>query len=202
MTTIGPNVAHTVTFFQTAFRIVLALAFGEALKRFVSDDDDRPLHWDRIPLFVSFVLIIFPFFQGMAQHMFTTYLDPASAPPYRQAYLTFDGLVFMVQAAIIYVMARAITPNLWRRFYGALLLLLAVDIVWAGVLVLRGVPIRFWIELDVALIVVLTSVLWFEALFNTKATNDSQTDAAPLVTGAMSAQQFMQTIQNDLDGGS
>lgn len=47
-----------------------------------------------------------------------------------------------------------------------------------------------------------TSVLWFEALFNTKATNDSQTDAAPLVTGAMSAQQFMQTIQNDLDGGS
>lgn len=47
-----------------------------------------------------------------------------------------------------------------------------------------------------------TSVLWFEALFNTKATNDSQTNAAPLVTGAMSAQQFMQQLQSDLDSKS
>lgn len=47
-----------------------------------------------------------------------------------------------------------------------------------------------------------TSVLWFEALFNTKATNDSQTNAAPLVTGAMPAQQFMQQIQSDLDSKS
>jgi raffinose/stachyose/melibiose transport system substrate-binding protein len=46
-----------------------------------------------------------------------------------------------------------------------------------------------------------TSVLWFEALFNTKATNDSQTNAAPLASGSMSAQQFMQQIQSDLDAG-
>jgi raffinose/stachyose/melibiose transport system substrate-binding protein len=47
-----------------------------------------------------------------------------------------------------------------------------------------------------------TSVLWFEALFNTKATSDSQSNAAPLVTGAMTAQQFMQQIQTDLDSKS
>jgi raffinose/stachyose/melibiose transport system substrate-binding protein len=46
------------------------------------------------------------------------------------------------------------------------------------------------------------SVLWFEALFSTKATNVSQTNAAPLVTGSMSAQQFMQTVQDALDSGS
>ena len=46
------------------------------------------------------------------------------------------------------------------------------------------------------------SVLWFEALFSTKATNVSQTNAAPLVTGGMSAQQFMQTVQDALDSGS
>ncbi len=46
-----------------------------------------------------------------------------------------------------------------------------------------------------------TSTLWFEALFNTKATTTSQTNAAPLVSGSISAQQFMQLIQTDLDNG-
>ncbi|CAM5613599.1 ABC transporter substrate-binding protein [Streptomyces griseorubiginosus] len=46
-----------------------------------------------------------------------------------------------------------------------------------------------------------TSTLWFEALFNTKATETSQTNAAPLVTGSLSAKDFMQKIQTDLDNG-
>jgi raffinose/stachyose/melibiose transport system substrate-binding protein len=41
-------------------------------------------------------------------------------------------------------------------------------------------------------------VLWFEALFSTKATNISQQDAALLVTGAMSAQNFMAAVQQAL----
>lgn len=43
------------------------------------------------------------------------------------------------------------------------------------------------------------SVLWFEALFSTKATNVSQTNAASLVTGAVTPEKFMQTVQNALD---
>jgi raffinose/stachyose/melibiose transport system substrate-binding protein len=46
-----------------------------------------------------------------------------------------------------------------------------------------------------------TSTLWFEALFNTKATETSQTNAAPLVTGSLSARDFMQKVQADLDNG-
>jgi len=156
------HVAHTVAFFQTAFAIVLALALGEALKQFVSDEDERPLHWDRLPAFVAFILIVFPFFQSMGRHMFTTYLDPATAPPYRPAWLMFDGIVFLVEAALIYVIARTIQPRLWRRFYGAVLLLLAVDIIWAGVSVWRGIPVGFWVVLDVLLGIVLLGVLWFE----------------------------------------
>lgn len=38
-------------------------------------------------------------------------------------------------------------------------------------------------------------VLWFEALFSAKATTVSQQDATPLVTGQMSAQQFMANVQ-------
>jgi raffinose/stachyose/melibiose transport system substrate-binding protein len=41
-------------------------------------------------------------------------------------------------------------------------------------------------------------VLWFEALFSTKATNISQQDATPLVTGAMSPTSFMAAVQQAL----
>jgi raffinose/stachyose/melibiose transport system substrate-binding protein len=39
------------------------------------------------------------------------------------------------------------------------------------------------------------SVLWFEALFSTKATTVSQQDAAPLVNGSMSPAAFMSAVQ-------
>ena len=42
------------------------------------------------------------------------------------------------------------------------------------------------------------SVLWFEALFSSEATTTSQTSAAQLVTGGVSAEDFMAAIQADL----
>ncbi|MFE9780050.1 ABC transporter substrate-binding protein [Streptomyces sp. NPDC005775] len=42
------------------------------------------------------------------------------------------------------------------------------------------------------------NVLWFEALFSTKATTVSQTNAASLVSGSMSPEKFMQTVQDAL----
>ncbi|MFE6821893.1 ABC transporter substrate-binding protein [Streptomyces sp. NPDC057690] len=44
------------------------------------------------------------------------------------------------------------------------------------------------------------NVLWFEALFSTKATTVSQTNAAGLANGSLSAQKFMQTVQDALSG--
>lgn len=44
-----------------------------------------------------------------------------------------------------------------------------------------------------------STVLWFEALFNQKATTDASNNAAPLLTGAMSAQDYMATLQADLE---
>ncbi|MFD3653257.1 ABC transporter substrate-binding protein [Streptomyces sp. NPDC058620] len=44
------------------------------------------------------------------------------------------------------------------------------------------------------------NVLWFEALFSTKATTVSQTNAAGLVAGSISPQKFMETVQAALDG--
>jgi raffinose/stachyose/melibiose transport system substrate-binding protein len=45
------------------------------------------------------------------------------------------------------------------------------------------------------------SVLWMEALFNAKAGQDSSANAALLVTGQMTAEDFMTTLQTDLDAG-
>ncbi len=44
-----------------------------------------------------------------------------------------------------------------------------------------------------------SSVLWFEALFNQKANTDASNNAAPLLTGNMSAQDYMAKLQADLD---
>lgn len=43
------------------------------------------------------------------------------------------------------------------------------------------------------------TTLWFEALFGAKATTTSQQNAAPLVTGSVSAADFMALVQADLD---
>jgi raffinose/stachyose/melibiose transport system substrate-binding protein len=45
------------------------------------------------------------------------------------------------------------------------------------------------------------SVLWFEALFNAKASSISSTNAALLVTGQMTAEEFMTVVQDALDQG-
>jgi raffinose/stachyose/melibiose transport system substrate-binding protein len=45
------------------------------------------------------------------------------------------------------------------------------------------------------------SVLWFEALFNAKASSISSTNAALLVTGQMSPEDFMKAVQDALDQG-
>jgi raffinose/stachyose/melibiose transport system substrate-binding protein len=45
------------------------------------------------------------------------------------------------------------------------------------------------------------SVLWFEALFNAKAGQDSSNNAPLLITGQLSPEEFMQMLQTDLDAG-
>lgn len=46
------------------------------------------------------------------------------------------------------------------------------------------------------------SVLWFEAYFDQKANADASNNAAPLVTGQMSAQQYMSILQADQASGT
>jgi len=152
---ISGNVAHTVDFMQGAITIIFALALGEALKMFVSGHDDTPMLWNRLPALLSFLFVFFPFFQSMSQYLYLTYLNEATAPAFRPRYLIFDGTMYILEAACFYVMSRALAPHHWRHFYGAVLTLMAIDIVWTGVTWHRGMPVGAWLWIDIAVVAVL-----------------------------------------------
>jgi len=159
---INGDIVHTVNFFQSAFTIILALALSEALKSFASEDPQHSLRWDRVPALVAFCVAFFPFFQGMSQYFYVTYLNPQTAPKFFPAYLIFDGVVFTLQAGCFFVMSRSLAPQIWRRFYGAVLVLLAIDICWAGITLLRGIRLHVWLSVDAVSVAALLLLMWFE----------------------------------------
>jgi hypothetical protein len=162
MIQVSGNVSHTVDFFQGAFTIILAMALGEALRQFVSEEDDHALHWDLLPGLASFLLIFFPFFQSMSQYLYLTYLNAATAPKFYPGFLIFDGFMYVLESACFFVMSRALPPRRWRRFYGAVLALMTLDIVWSGVTYLRGIAVGAWIYIDMVLMAVFALVLLIE----------------------------------------
>ena len=99
--------------------------------------------------------MFFPFFQSMSQYLYLTYLNAPTAPPFRPRYLVFDGIMYILEAACFYVMSRALAPKHWRHFYGAVLTLMAIDIVWTGVTWHRGMPVGAWLWIDIAIVAVL-----------------------------------------------
>ena len=157
---ISGNVAHTVDFMQGAITIIFALALGEALKLFVSGHEDSPILWDRLPALLAFLFVFFPFFQSMSQYLYLTYLNAQTAPPFRPGFLIFDGIMYILEAACFYVMAGALAPRHWRHFYGAVLVLMTIDIVWSAITYRRGIHVGAWIFIDAAVIAVLGGTMW------------------------------------------
>jgi hypothetical protein len=160
MQPINGNVIHTVNFMQGAITIVMALALGEALKLFVTSRDDRPLQWERLPALLAFVFVFVPFFQSISQYLYLTYLNAQTAPPFRPGFLIFDGIMYILEAACFYVMAGALAPRHWRHFYGAVLVLMTIDIVWSAITYRRGIHVGAWIFIDAVVIAVLGGTMW------------------------------------------
>jgi hypothetical protein len=160
MQQIAGNVAHTVNFMQGAITIVMALALGEALKLFVTSGGDRPLQWERLPVLLAFLFVFFPFFQSISQYLYLTYLNAQTAPPFRPGFLIFDGVMYILEAACFYVMAGALAPRHWRHFYGAVLALMAIDMVWTVITYRRGIHVGAWIYIDLVVVIVLGGTMW------------------------------------------
>ncbi len=156
------DVIHTVNFFQGAFTIILALALGEALKSFASEDQNQSLHWERLPALLTFMLIFFQFFESMAEYFYSTYLSPKTALEFVPGYLIFDGIMFMAQGCCFFIMSRSLGPQRWRRFYGSVLILMLIDLVWTSINQTRGLHVGSWLIIDIAIVVAILLMMWFE----------------------------------------
>lgn len=156
------SVTNTVTFFQGAFTIILALSLGEALKSFTSDNQDLPVHWNRVPALLAFLLVFFPFFQSMNQYFYSTYLNQQTALKFYPAYLVFDGMIFMLQAGCFFTMSRSLAPHRWQRFYTTVLILMLINICWNAVSYSRGVHVLGWMAMNVLVIAAILAMIWFE----------------------------------------
>ena len=132
---------ESVLFFRNTFTVVLALALGEAFKQFVTDrfagdghyqeaKQDYPIIlWTRLPTLLSFLFLIWPFFRGMNRYFYVTYQNGSMPQPY-SLYLSFDGILFTGEAALFFVMSRALPLAKWKLFYLCTLGLLIVDSIW------------------------------------------------------------------------
>jgi hypothetical protein len=161
----------SVIFFRSAFSVVLALALGEAFKQFVTDriagegpyQEPKPdfpiILWTRLPALLSFLFLIWPFFQGMNRYFYATYQNGSMPQPY-SLYLTVDGILFTVEAALFFVMSRAMPLAKWKLFYLCTLCLLVIDSVWGGTTLTHTNEVSPWLVLNIISIPVLSTILW------------------------------------------
>ena len=155
------SLSHAVGFLQNAYTIVLALALSEAFKQFVADSGDRNIHWNRSWSLIGFLFLIFPFFHGMSRYLYSSYLAKSETIQNAATYLMADGIAFMSMSAFFFIMSRSFSPDRWKRYYGALALLLVIDSVWIGFAYRRGVEVGTWFVLNVILGCVLAATFFF-----------------------------------------
>lgn len=158
---------------RNIFAILLALALGEAFKQFVADRAEKPdepsLRWDSLPAIASFLLLMIPFYHGMARYLYDVYKVGEPPTPYG-AFLLFDVAAFTVEAALFFVMSRAVRKVQWRRFYFAVVFILVTDTVW-------GLPIYFhhrkeilpWLILNAVFLPVFLLLVWRNPRVDSKA---------------------------------
>jgi hypothetical protein len=156
-------IVSTVSSLQTIFTIVLALSLGEAFKQFVADKaekpEDRHIHWNRLTALVSFLLLLIPFYHGMGQYFYSTYISNPRPQPY-SLFLMIDVLAFTLEASLFFVMSRALPRIQWRRFYKAVVCILIIDTAWGSiVLFFHPQPIVAWLILNAVFVPVFFLIL-------------------------------------------
>jgi hypothetical protein len=151
------NVADTVAYFQRVFTVVLALALSEGFRQFVADTRGRnarpEIYSDRLPALVIFICLILPFFHGMNRYFYGTYygLKVREQFPNYSYFLMFDGISFMAESALFFVLSRSFPERYWQRYFRIVLVLLGVDSFWCVVSLTHGAPVQNWLFLNLVL---------------------------------------------------
>lgn len=127
----------SVRHLQALYSVVAGGALFKAVEALAADDGG--IHFSHLPLFLSFLLVVIPFYHGALRHLDDTYLDEESPTPPNGA-LFADFVLLFIEGCILLLLAMSIQSV--SRFPFVLLALLALDAFWAIVthLVFSALP--------------------------------------------------------------
>ena len=158
------DIADVIAFFERGFTVVLALALGEAFKQFVNEKAQHGkeiVNWSCLPALVSFLFLIFPFFQGMSRYFYMSYGDHAQIQNLYSINVMVDSIFFLTELAIFFIMSRALSLHLCRRFYIWSIILAITDLLWSVILytIFQKRGMEYWMLLDVIYIISISILL-------------------------------------------
>lgn len=141
------SISEVVIDVQSIQTIVMALAIAEAFKQTVRElrpaeerhavtlkDWLECIYPNRLVSLLAFLLLAVPMFLGNQKYLYTEYIAPlhSAHPPERVSalWLNVDGLIFLIEAGLLFVMSRSLSARRWQQFYGTVLLLMLLDVIW------------------------------------------------------------------------
>ncbi|HTS19525.1 MAG TPA: hypothetical protein VMP11_18260 [Verrucomicrobiae bacterium] len=167
---------------QSIYTIIFALAIAEGLNQAIREatpETEKPattlarwfdcVHHSRFVSLIVFLLLAAPFFQGNQKYLYLQYLEPlhSASPPRRISafWLNFDCLIFSLEAGLFFVMSRSLSAHRWQQFYATVVVLMAIDFIWAGAEKWHGAAVPAeWLWFDILAVVVLAAIIildWF-----------------------------------------
>jgi hypothetical protein len=158
-------IPSTLESLKWIYGVVIALSIGEAFTQVVLPAESKVpgIQWDRLPSLCSLLLLVVPFYHGMSRFFCETY-DIQKVRPCYGLWLLFDCVVFTIEAALFFVLARSLSKDLWWQFGWTTLILLLLDITW-GILTWKFRPssasdsISWWVRVNLGSMSCLAIVL-------------------------------------------
>jgi len=158
------EVKRSVDALQRLYTIVIGLALTEGAKRIIDPNIAATVtgaapELDRWYHLIGLVVTIVPFYHGANRHLDDVYLFDAPQQTVKAA-LILDFFILFIEGTLFAMMGMSILLS--ERFYSLLLVLLLVDVGWAGVsIVIKGLskPLLKWCLTNIGALVLIYVVL-------------------------------------------
>lgn len=124
------SIKYSIDSLKTIYAVIVALAISQVLRIIIQGDTIND-YWSNFKLyapgFLSFFLLIVPFFQGMNRHFSFCYLEKETK--IIDWALLIDFLIFTIEASLLFILADSIKFGIQSFIFIGLVLF--VDIIWA-----------------------------------------------------------------------